>query len=97
MRTRTRESNQLIGRHILRFLFPLCAAHLTAGSTFHAALQTYFQTKEPPAAKSPLSDVWTSVTSALANIHDEPELIEAPIVHPILQYKGIVDCVSAVK
>lgn len=74
-----------------------CVAHLSAGSQFHTALQTYFHTKQAPEPKSPLSGLWTSVAAALVNVHDEPELIEAPIVHPILQYKGIVDCVSGVK
>lgn len=73
------------------------AAHLSAGTSFHGALQKYFDTKETPAPQSSLSGLWTSVTSALVNINDSPELIEAPIVHPVLQYKGIVDCVSNVK
>lgn len=73
------------------------AAHLTAGSNFHSALQTYFVTKQAPATNSPLAALWSSVSSALVNVHPDPELIEAPIVHPILQYKGIVDCVSNVR
>lgn len=70
-------------------------AHLTQGSGFHSALQTFFETKQPPIdVTEAVSQLWTSVSGPLADIHHDTELVEAPIVHPLLHYKGFVDCVS---
>lgn len=78
---------------------PFFLAHLTSGSTFHLALQQYFEKQEVPLATSPpvTHQLWQSVNSILANIKPIAELVEAPIFHPILQYKGIVDCVSTIE
>lgn len=70
-------------------------AHLTQGSGFHAALQTFFNTKQHPIdVAEAVSKLWTSVSGTLADIRPETELVEAPIVHPLLHYTGFVDCVS---
>lgn len=71
--------------------------HLMAGSNFHSSLQHYFHTKEIPPEDSSLAKIWSSVTGVLNRIEIDPDLIEAPIVHPVLQYKGVVDCVSQVR
>lgn len=73
------------------------SAHLTKGSQFHLTLQNYFQTGKIPDDRSPIIDTWSSVNSILSKINPKAELVEASIVHPVLKYKGIVDCVAEIE
>lgn len=81
----------------INLLFIVSVDHLTTGSNFHLALQNYLKTNIVPDDSSSIIDLWKSVTNVLNDTKLKPELIEQSLVHPILKYKGIVDCVSTIR
>lgn len=76
-------------------------ANLNRGLKFHNMLQEYF-TKTGEEDMEPLSEdhpnylVWKSVQSVLPEVDKEALFVETRVQHPVLQYKGVVDCVSCV-
>lgn len=70
---------------------------LKIGSHFHSSIQNYFENQEVPDDSSSVFKLWQSVGDVLVKLDPKPVLIEKPILHPDLMYKGVIDCVSIVK
>lgn len=71
--------------------------NLDRGLRFHNMLQEYF-TKESAekliTEEDPNYPVWKSVQSVLPEIDKQALFVEKRVRHPVLHYKGVVDCVS---
>lgn len=77
--------------------------NLSRGLRFHNLLQDYFTTtaddrdaKELVAEDDPNYPVWKSVQSVLPEIDRDAVFVEKRVQHPVLRYKGVVDCVSTI-
>lgn len=81
---------------LIEVIFFFFLAHLQHGSQFHSSIQNYFDNGDTPNPNSQIYETWKSVSPILDQISDKAELVEAPIAHPALMYKGIVDCVASV-
>lgn len=71
--------------------------NLRTGSLFHLCVENYLTKKQVPDSQSPVFNLWQSVNSTLSALDPKPLMIEKPILHPDLKYKGIIDCVSIIK
>lgn len=80
----------LLKMHIL-------SVHLTTGSNFHSSLHQYFETRQKVDYPSPLKELWQSVGKTVATIDGKPALVEQPLCHPYLKYKGIADCAATIE
>lgn len=67
------------------------------GRTFHSAVENYLETRQTPEDSSSVIKLWRSVSHVLVEMDPKPLLTEAPIVHPHLKYKGIVDGLAVIK
>lgn len=74
--------------------------NLSRGLRFHNLLQDYFTGVLPDDPQITETDVnfqvWKSVQAVLPEIEREALFVEHRVAHPVLQYKGVVDCVSAI-
>jgi len=71
-------------------------SNLNSGYRFHSSIEHYFRTKEIPTASSPVLQLWESVKGVFDTFTAMPEIVEKPLFHPTLKYKGICDCVSEI-
>lgn len=69
--------------------------NLNRGLRFHGILQDYFTGEDISPDKEDL--VWRSVQSILPEIDRKALFVEKRVKHPILHYKGVVDCVSSIR
>jgi len=69
------------------------------GHTLHSMLETYMETKQLPKAKELADKVskrhLVSISQTVKQF-DKPLLLESAVIHPELNYCGIVDCVAVV-
>lgn len=74
--------------------------NLSRGLRFHNMVQDYFTgvSDNDHLTSSTDSDslVWKSVQSVLPEINRPALFVEKRLVHPVLHYKGVVDCVSTI-
>lgn len=74
--------------------------NLSRGLRFHNLLQNYFMglsdNEHLTEESGPDYKVWKSVQTVLPEIERQAMFVEQRLVHPVLQYKGVVDCVSSV-
>lgn len=71
-------------------------ALLDRGSKFHTCIKQFLEVKDERAVEvdADTEGVWKSVQNVLSKISDVRHL-EEDVAHPILLYKGIVDCVAS--
>lgn len=72
-------------------------ATLDRGKTFHSAIEDFLSQGHEPAHDSPIIQLWQSIDSSLKQLKPKPVLLEQPILHADLKYKGIIDNVSIVE
>lgn len=70
---------------------------LETGKQFHLAVQNYLTDGQVPNCDSPIINLWQSLDDSIKALNPKPLMIEKPIVHAELKYKGIVDNVSLIK
>lgn len=70
---------------------------LQIGKQFHLAIENYLQNGVEPNDNSPVIELWHSLYKDLKRLKPNPVLIEKQVIHPDLQYKGIIDNVSVIK
>lgn len=70
---------------------------LDRGKNFHAAIEDFLNRGQTPAPDSPIINLWQSIGQSLDELQPKPVLLEQPILHVDLKYKGIIDNVSVVK
>ncbi|XP_077290993.1 mitochondrial genome maintenance exonuclease 1-like [Arctopsyche grandis] len=67
---------------------------LERGTQFHNLLSEHFLSVHGVSAvDSALEGVWSSVSHVLKELAT-PKAIESHVVHPVLKYKGIIDCIA---
>lgn len=66
--------------------------NLNRGLRFHNSLQDYFTGIMPDTEDL----VWQSLQSVVPEIERKALFVEKRVVHPVLKYKGVVDCVSSI-
>lgn len=67
------------------------------GKEFHSAIEQYLSNGEVPASDSTINQLWQSVNPSLNELKPKVILLEQPVLHADLKYKGIIDNVSMVK
>lgn len=67
------------------------------GKEFHSAIEQYLSNGEAPASDSSINQLWQSVNPSLNELKPKAVLLEQPILHADLKYRGIIDNVSMVK
>lgn len=67
------------------------------GTQFHLAIEHFLDKGEKPEENSPIIKLWHSVDHSLNELKPKSVLLEQPILHADLKYKGIIDNVSIVK
>lgn len=67
------------------------------GKEFHSAIEQYLSNGETPATDSSINQLWQSVNPSLNELKPKAVLLEQPILHADLKYRGIIDNVSMVK
>lgn len=72
-------------------------ATLDRGKTFHSAIEDFLSQGQEPAHDSPIIQLWQSIDSSLKQLKLTPVLLEQPILHADLKYKGIIDNVSIIE
>lgn len=72
-------------------------ATLLRGKDFHSAIENFLNQGDVPSRDSSIVKLWDSIDSSLNNLKLKPFLLEQPILHADLKYKGIIDNVSIVK
>lgn len=74
----------------------IVTALLNRGSKFHSCIKQYLEDKDERAVvlDEDTEAVWRSLDKVLPMISDVRHL-EENVAHPILLYKGIVDCVAS--
>lgn len=74
----------------------IVTALLNRGTKFHSCIKQYLETKDEKAVEldEDTEKVWQSLENVLPMISDVIH-IEENVAHPILLYKGIVDCVAS--
>lgn len=72
--------------------------NLSRGLRFHNLLQDYFTgvLADDPEITETDALVWKSIQAVLPEIERKALFVEHRLVHPLLQYKGVVDCVSTI-
>lgn len=70
---------------------------LDRGKNFHMAIENYLCNGQIPDNDSPIIKLWQSIDSSLNQLKPKSVLLEQPILHADLKYKGIIDNVSIVK
>lgn len=70
---------------------------LDKGKDFHLAIEDFLNRGQIPAPDSPIIKLWQSIDHSLSELRPKPVLMEQPILHADLKYKGIIDNVSIVK
>lgn len=73
--------------------------NLGRGLRFHNMLQDYFTGAIDEASMTehhPNYLVWKSVQSVLPEVNKQALFVEKRVQHPVLRYKGVVDCVSTI-
>lgn len=75
--------------------------NLGRGLRFHNMLQDYFNRSDDESETvvsegDPNYQVWKSVQSILPEIDQKALFVEQRVQHPVLRYKGVVDCVSTI-
>lgn len=70
---------------------------LDRGKRFHSAIENYLNTGQVPQPESPIIKFWQSIDPSLHELKPKAILLEQPILHADLKYKGIIDNVSIVK
>lgn len=70
---------------------------LGLGKEFHSAIEQYLSNGEVPTSQSSINQLWQSVNPSLNELKPRAVLMEQPILHADLKYKGIIDNVSLVK
>ena len=66
---------------------------MEGGKLFHQLLSQYFTTPDQIKIDGSVEGVWSSVSSVLKNI-GSAKAIESHVVHPVLKYRGIIDCIA---
>lgn len=67
------------------------------GKDFHSAIEQFLNNGETPAPDSSINQLWQSINQSLNELQPKAVLLEQPILHADLKYKGIIDNVSMVK
>lgn len=67
------------------------------GSLFHKSIENFLLHKTEPENIPTIQNLWGSVKQSLGEVETQPLLVETPLIHPFLKYKGIVDCVSIIR
>ena len=70
---------------------------LNQGQKFHSCLKSYLESDEKENYSICDKDVekcWMSLNHVLPDI-DNVKLIEKPVYHPVLMYRGVLDCVAS--
>lgn len=70
---------------------------LARGKNFHAAIEDFLSQGTIPTPDSSIIKLWDSIDNSLKELKPKPVLLEQPILHAELKYKGIIDNVSIVK
>lgn len=70
---------------------------LDRGKNFHKAIENFLSQGQIPDNDSPIIKLWQSIDSSLNKLKPKSVLLEKPILHADLKYKGIIDNVSIVK
>lgn len=70
---------------------------LNLGKDFHSAIEQFLSNGEIPDSDSSVNQLWQSVNPSLNELKPKSVLMEQPILHADLKYKGIIDNVSLVK
>lgn len=70
---------------------------LDRGKHFHAAIEDFLSQGTIPTRDSSIIQLWDSIDNSLKELNPKPVLLEQPILHAELKYKGIIDNVSIVK
>lgn len=70
---------------------------LNIGKEFHAAIEQFLTDGQIPDADSSVNQLWQSVHPRLHELKPKAILLEQPILHADLKYKGIIDNVSLVR
>lgn len=70
---------------------------LNRGKNFHLAIENFLSQGQVPDNDSPIIKLWQSIDSSLTQLKPKSVLLEKPILHADLKYKGIIDNVSIVK
>lgn len=67
------------------------------GKEFHSAIEQFLIDGETPDADASVNQLWQSVSPSLHELQPKSVLVEQPILHADLKYKGIIDNVSLVR
>lgn len=70
---------------------------LDRGKEFHSAIENYLSSGTIPGAESSVIKLWESIDNSLKQLQPKAVLLEQPILHATLKYKGIIDNVSVVR
>ncbi|XP_031625852.1 mitochondrial genome maintenance exonuclease 1-like [Contarinia nasturtii] len=70
---------------------------LGIGKDFHLAIEKFLISGTVPMPDSHLIKLWQSIDNSLNELQPKPVLLEQPIIHAELKYKGIIDNVSIVR
>lgn len=70
---------------------------LQRGKIFHSAIENFLSKGDVPSRDSSIVKLWDSIDNSLNSLKPKPVLLEQPILHADLKYKGIIDNVSIVK
>lgn len=69
---------------------------LNLGKDFHSAIEQFLNNGQVPEPDSTVNQLWQSVNPSLNELKPKAVLLEQPILHADLKYKGIIDNVSMV-
>lgn len=70
---------------------------LNRGKEFHSAIEHFLSQGTIPQPDSSIIKLWDSIDNSLQEMQPKPILLEQPILHADLKYKGIIDNVSVVR
>lgn len=70
---------------------------LNLGRDFHSAIEQYLTNGQTPDSDSSITHLWQSISPSLNELQPKPVLMEQPVLHADLKYKGIIDNVSLVR
>lgn len=73
------------------------AKTFATGSKFHKSIENFLTDRIEPDDTTGIEHLWDSINPTLQTLDAKPLLTEKYVTHPILRYKGIVDCVSIVQ
>lgn len=70
---------------------------LHRGKEFHSAIECFLKFGKYPDSNSSIIKLWESIDSSLNELTPKAILLEQPVLHTDLKYRGIIDNVSMVK